>query len=43
MNLGDQVLVPGMPVEVFIRTTDRTPLSYLTSPLMDYFDRAMRS
>ncbi|MEO1178662.1 MAG: HlyD family type I secretion periplasmic adaptor subunit [Pseudomonadota bacterium] len=41
-NLGDQVLLPGMPVEVFIRTTDRTPLSYLTSPLMDYFDRSMR-
>ncbi|MEL6801913.1 MAG: HlyD family type I secretion periplasmic adaptor subunit [Pseudomonadota bacterium] len=42
MNLGEQILLPGMPVEVFIRTTDRTPLSYLTSPLMDYFDRAMR-
>ncbi|MEO0697571.1 MAG: HlyD family type I secretion periplasmic adaptor subunit [Pseudomonadota bacterium] len=42
VNLGDQILVPGMPVEVFIRTTDRTPLSYLTSPLMDYFNRAMR-
>ncbi|MEM9435133.1 MAG: HlyD family type I secretion periplasmic adaptor subunit [Pseudomonadota bacterium] len=42
VHLGDQVLVPGMPVEVFIRTTDRTPLSYLTSPLMDYFNRAMR-
>lgn len=41
-KLGDQALLPGMPVEVFIRTTDRTPLSYLTSPLMDYFDRAMR-
>lgn len=41
-KLGGQALMPGMPVEVFIRTSDRTPLSYLTSPLMDYFDRAMR-
>lgn len=35
-------LVPGMPVEAFLRTTDRTPLSYLTKPLADYFGRAMR-
>jgi len=41
-KLGDQPVVPGMPVEVFIRTTDRTPLSYLASPLMDYFNRALR-
>lgn len=41
-GLGDQVLLPGMPVEVFFRTTDQTPLSFLTSPLMDYFDRALK-
>ncbi|MEM9897742.1 MAG: HlyD family type I secretion periplasmic adaptor subunit, partial [Pseudomonadota bacterium] len=41
-KLGDQVIVPGMPVEVFIKTDDRTPLDYLVSPLMDYFARAMR-
>lgn len=35
-------LLPGMPVEVFIRTVDRTPLSYLTKPLTDYFGRAFR-
>jgi HlyD family secretion protein len=41
-KLGDQSLVPGMPVEAFVRTVDRSPLSYLTKPLMDYFYRAFR-
>ena len=35
-------LRPGMPVEVFIRTTDRTPFEYLIKPLSDYFVRAFR-
>lgn len=35
-------LVPGMPVDTFIRTSDRTPLSYLTKPLTDYFTNAFR-
>lgn len=38
----DTILIPGMPVEVFIRTTDRTPFEYLTKPLSDYFVRAFR-
>jgi membrane fusion protein, type I secretion system len=37
-----QVLIPGMPVEAFIRTADRTPLAYLVKPLADYFNRAFR-
>ncbi len=37
-----QTLVPGMPVEAYIHTGERTPLAYLTKPLMDYFNRAMR-
>ena len=36
------VLLPGMPVDSFIRTTDRTPLQYLVQPLTDYFSRAFR-
>ncbi len=36
------VLIPGMPVEAFIRTADRSPLAYLTKPLRDYFIRAFR-
>lgn len=35
-------LIPGMPVEAFIRTADRTPLAYLTKPLTDYFAKAFR-
>jgi HlyD family secretion protein len=35
-------LVPGMPVDAFIRTRDRTPLAYLIRPLADYFARAFR-
>lgn len=32
----------GMPVEVFIKTSPRTVLSYLTKPLREQFDRAFR-
>lgn len=35
-------LVPGMPVEVFIQTAERSLLSYLTKPLRDQFSRAFR-
>lgn len=35
-------LIPGMPVETFIRTADRTPMNYLTRPLMDYIARTFR-
>ena len=38
----DQVLIPGMPVEAFIRTADRSPLAYLIKPVADYFNRAFR-
>ncbi len=35
-------LLPGMPVESFIKTDSRTPLEYLIKPLADYFNRAFR-
>lgn len=35
-------LRPGMPVEVFITTRDRTVVDYLISPLIDTFNRAFR-
>lgn len=41
-HLGERPLLPGMPVEAFIRTEARTPLDYLTRPLTDYFMRAFR-
>lgn len=41
-KLEGQQLVPGMPVEAFIKTADRSPISYLMKPLMDYFNKAFR-
>jgi HlyD family type I secretion membrane fusion protein len=41
-KLGGAALVPGMPVEAFIRTADRSPMSYLLKPFTDYFARAFR-
>ena len=41
-KLDIQVLLPGMPVETFIRTVERSPFSYLVTPLMDYFNKAFR-
>lgn len=35
-------LKPGMPVEAFLRTQSRQPLTYLTQPLTVYFARAFR-
>ena len=35
-------LVPGMPVEAFIRTSDRSPLQYLLKPMTDYFAKIFR-
>jgi HlyD family secretion protein len=35
-------LLPGMPVEVFISTDERTALSYLAKPFLDQFNRAFR-
>ncbi|CEJ13851.1 Type I secretion system membrane fusion protein PrsE [bacterium YEK0313] len=35
-------VVPGMPAEVFLRTGDRTILSYLLKPLTDQIARAFR-
>ena len=40
--LGDVTLQPGMPVEAFIQTDTRSPLSYLLKPLRDYWTHAMR-
>ncbi|MEZ5913909.1 MAG: HlyD family type I secretion periplasmic adaptor subunit [Paracoccaceae bacterium] len=41
-KLETHVLVPGMPVEVFIKTGDRTAFQYLTQPMMNFFNRAFR-
>ena len=41
-RLGDVKLIPGMPVAAFIKTSERTMLSYLTKPLQDQVERAFR-
>jgi HlyD family secretion protein len=41
-RLGDVKLIPGMPVEAFVQTGDRTMLSYLIKPLNDQLMRAFR-
>lgn len=38
----ETVLVPGMPVEAFIRTGERSPMVFLIKPVADYFARAFR-
>jgi HlyD family secretion protein len=41
-RLGDVKLIPGMPVEAFVQTGDRTLMSYLVKPLRDQLMRAFR-
>jgi HlyD family secretion protein len=41
-RLGEVKLIPGMPVEAFIQTGNRTMLSYLMKPLHDHLMRAFR-
>jgi HlyD family secretion protein len=41
-SLGGLKLVPGMPVEAFIETGERTALSYLVKPFTDQVARAFR-
>ena len=36
------ILIPGMPVETYMKTNDRSPLEYLVKPLADYFAKALR-
>ncbi|MEM7068166.1 MAG: HlyD family type I secretion periplasmic adaptor subunit [Pseudomonadota bacterium] len=41
-RLNNQPFIPGMPVEVFIKTKERTALNYLIKPLIDQVNRAFR-
>jgi HlyD family secretion protein len=41
-RLGEAKLIPGMPVEAFVQTGERTMLSYLIKPLNDQLMRAFR-
>ena len=39
---GENKIIPGMPVEAFVQTGDRTMMSYLMKPLSDQFMRSFR-
>lgn len=41
-RLGEDQLVPGMPVEVFIETQPRTAMSFLVKPFRDEITKAFR-
>lgn len=41
-KLEGLTLLPGMPVETFIKTDARSPMAYLIKPFTDYFTRAFR-
>ncbi len=41
-KLGDVQLVAGMPVEAYIQTGERSPFTYMTKPMADYFNKAFR-
>ena len=41
-RLGELKLIPGMPVDTFLQTQDRSVLSYLMKPLTDQFQRVFR-
>ena len=41
-KLGEVRMVPGMPVEAFVQTGDRTMISYLIKPLNDQLMRMFR-
>jgi HlyD family type I secretion membrane fusion protein len=41
-KLGNLELVPGMPVEAFLKTTERSTFTYLVKPVTDYFNKAFR-
>ena len=40
--LGDKTIQPGMPVDVIIKTGERTFLSYLLKPISDRFARSFK-
>jgi HlyD family secretion protein len=42
-KLGGKTLIPGMPVEAYIQTGNRTALSYLIKPLENQIVRAFRA
>lgn len=40
--IGEEAIKPGMPVEAYLKTGDRTVLSYLVQPVANHLRRAFR-
>ena len=40
--LGDRGLVPGMPVEVFVKTQEQVAIAYFAKPFTDQIERAFK-
>ena len=41
-KLEGQTIIPGMPVQAYVSTGNRSPMVYLLKPFMDYFHMAFR-
>ena len=41
-RVSDMALVPGMPVDAYLQTGDRSALAYLLKPLTDHMNNAFR-
>ena len=41
-RLGGLEILPGMPVEAFLKTNERSTFTYLVKPVTDYFNKAFR-
>jgi len=41
-KLSNLELLPGMPVDAFLKTDERSAFTYLIKPVSDYFNRAFR-
>lgn len=41
-KLDNLELLPGMPVEAFLKTDERSAFTYLVKPVTDYFNKAFR-
>lgn len=40
--LDEKILVPGMPVDLFLKTGEHSPMTYLMKPFTDYFSKSLR-
>ena len=40
--LGDRGLIPGMPVDVFVRTQEQVAIAYFVKPFTDQIARAFK-